>query len=70
MENVTIYYDLGDATTFTRDDEARDAAGKEEAGAGTFLPTRTRDMTFRFDTEAEAEAAKKRLKDAGFRFMP
>jgi len=70
METVTIYYDLDDATTFVRDDEAREAAGKEESGAGTYLPTRTRDMTFRFETETEAEAAKKQLKEAGFRFIP
>lgn len=55
MERVIIYYDMSeDDEPFHLDEEAREAAGRKEEGAGTYLPTMTRDMTFRFENESDA----------------
>jgi hypothetical protein len=71
MFRLTIYYDLNDVSELgERDAMAEKAAGVKSSGSGTMLATMVRDKEFVFATEEALEAAKSRLKDAGFRFIP
>ena len=69
MHSLTVYYDLDDSLEF-REDEIEEISGGTIAGGGTMLNCMVRDCEIQFDTEAELDAAKVELQQAGFRFVP
>ncbi len=68
---LDVYYDCDDAEDMpAQDSRADEAAGRAHVGGGFNLATNVRDREYRFETEADMNAAKERLHDAGFRFFP
>jgi hypothetical protein len=74
MYALVVYYDRDTKQPFVaelaRKDAAADkAAGRTSARSGYHHGTHCRDLEYRFDNQADLEAAKVRLYDAGFRFV-
>jgi len=74
MYALTVFYDRDTKETFAKELGRKDAAADKAAGrtstsSGYAHGTHCRDLEYRFDTQAELEAAKVRLYDAGFRFV-
>ena len=74
MYALAVFYDRDTKQPFVKELARQDAAADMAAGRTSTRSdynhgTHCRDLEYRFDTQADLEAAKVRLYDAGFRFV-